>query len=765
MEADRPASARERSRVGGALRIAAVLGLYLALACAYTWPLLPNRADHIASDPYDPILNTSILWWNAKTIPFSPTWWNPPYFHPTRDVSALTENLQGLTPISTPIYWITGNPLTTYNLVFFLTWPLSAFTAFLFVRFVTRRDDAAILAGAAYGFTPYRLAELGHLQMVATCWVPLVLLGLHGYLERRTVGWLALFGVAWLLQSLANGYMMLFGGVLVTLWLAYFCSTRRTWRAGAAIVVAWTVASLPLLPVFLKYKSVHEYNGLRRNLYDAIGVSAPLSAWLEVSPLSTVWRHILPGYNDDLFPGITAAALVLCAAVALTRRSGTEWRSYGGRGLRRTVEFLLAGAIALILVTSLVGPWRVEVAGIVIRMSRLGRPLVILVVFGIAWVVRSTTWRLAWQRRSPLLFYGVATVVMAIFAAGKVLRIGERILVEPAPYAWLLYLPGFTGLRVPMRFWMLGVLCLATAAGLAFARLATGGRDRRRLLFGFVAIGLVVDGWIGPMPMSNAPGMRPRVERRDSKIPVLEMPLGPAYDAAATIRSIWHGRPTFNGVSGYDPSHYAPLQSGLDAHDPTMLAALVSLGPLDVVIDGAEDHDGAWTRYVSGFPGAERIASDGLRTTYRLPAGPNPDAVVGPIVPIVGISAFRHDAAVIVDGRIETEWGDDPQRPEQWISADLGAPHEVGGITHAMGEYARDFPRHLVIDTSLDGTTWEAGWEGSTAGLAFLAAVRGPREAAMHIAFAPRQARFVRLRQLAHHKNMWRIAELTVHGR
>ena len=68
MEADRPASARERSRVGGALRIAAVLGLYLALACAYTWPLLPNRADHIASDPYDPILNTSILWWNAKTI-------------------------------------------------------------------------------------------------------------------------------------------------------------------------------------------------------------------------------------------------------------------------------------------------------------------------------------------------------------------------------------------------------------------------------------------------------------------------------------------------------------------------------------------------------------------------------------------------------------------------------------------------------------------------------------------------------------------------
>jgi hypothetical protein len=739
--------------------------LYLILAGAYTWPLLPKRADHIASDPYDPILNTSILWWNAKTIPFSAQWWNPPYFHPTRDVSAFTENLQGLTPISTPIYWLTGNPLATYNLVFFLTWPLSAFSAFLLVRFVTRRDDAAVLAAAAYGFTPFRLAELGHLQMVATCWVPLVLLGLHGYLERRTAGWLVLFGVAWTLQSLANGYMMLYGAVLVALWLGYFCSTRRNWRPGRALLLAWTAASLPLVPVFLKYRSVHAYNGLRRAIDDAIGISAPVGAWLEVSPMASVWRHVLPAGKDNLFPGITAAALVLCAAVALTRHRDGEARPYGGVALRRTIDVLVATSVALILLTLLAGPFRFEVAGVVVRMSHVGRPLVIVVAFALAWVMRSTTWRLAWQRRSPLLFYGAATVAMALFAAGKVLRVGERILVNPGPYGWLLYLPGFPGLRVPTRFWMLGVLCLATAAGLAFARLSTRSRARRAVLFGLVAVGLVVDGWIGPMPMAFAPGTRPRVERRDSRIAVLEMPLGPAYDAAATFRSIWHGRPTFNGVSGYDPTHYAGLQSGLDAHDPTLLAALASLGPLDIVIDGAEDSDGAWTRYVSSFPGAERVASDGVHTTYRLPAGPNPDATVGPVVPIVRIAAFRHDAAVIVDGRIETEWGDGPQGPEQWITADLGAAHEVSGITHAMGEYARDFPRHLVIETSIDGSQWEPGWEGSTSGLAFLAAVRGPREAGIHIAFAPRQARFVRLRQLARHKNMWRIAELTVHGR
>jgi hypothetical protein len=34
----------------------------------------------------------------------------------------------------------------------------------------------------------------------------------------------------------------------------------------------------------------------------------------------------------------------------------------------------------------------------------------------------------------------------------------------------------------------------------------------------------------------------------------------------------------------------------------------------------------------------------------------------------------------------------------------------------------------------------------------------------MRFAFAPVRGRFVRLRQLAAHRNFWRIGELTVHG-
>ena len=65
---------------------------------------------------------------------------------------------------------------------------------------------------------------------------------------------------------------------------------------------------------------------------------------------------------------------------------------------------------------------------------------------------------------------------------------------------------------------------------------------------------------------------------------------------------------------------------------------------------------------------------------------------------------------------------------------------------------------------SSDGEHWEEVWQGTTAAQAFLAAVRGPREAAVRIAFPPRRARFVRLRQIATHRNLWRVAELRVNG-
>ena len=98
---------------------------YLLISAVYTWPLLPQLAKQIASDPYDPILGATMLEWNATTLPFSEHWWSPPFFYPHHDVGAFTENFVGISALASPIYWLTGDPIKTYNIVLFLTWPLA----------------------------------------------------------------------------------------------------------------------------------------------------------------------------------------------------------------------------------------------------------------------------------------------------------------------------------------------------------------------------------------------------------------------------------------------------------------------------------------------------------------------------------------------------------------------------------------------------------------------------------------------------------------
>jgi hypothetical protein len=756
------AAARNRHR----LQCAGVLALYLVLAAVYTRPLLELSGSHIAGGPGDPLLNASILWWNATTVPFSAEWWNPPHFYPSQGVSALTENLQGISVVATPIYWLTRNPSTTYNVALFLTWPLSAFAAFLLVWFLVQRADAALLAGLAYGFTPYRMAEMGHLQMVSSYWMPLVLLGMHGYVEQGRRRWLVLFGAAWLLQSLANGYLMLFGSVLIVLWLLYFCSRRETWRRAPVILAAWGMASLPLVPVLWEYRTVLQHYGLRRSLVEPLGFSVPVAAWAEVSSLVKWWSRVFPDSSDNLFPGITAATLVV---VGLTISALSDRRAHRqARGARSLVFAVLLIAIvtsvAALVTLAMWGPWRTSIAGVPLRVSDPNKALVVTFACGVPLVLLSSRARNALRLRSAFVFYTVAAIVFAVLSLGPVLNVGGEALLDPLPYRFVMYVPGFDQLRVPTRFWMLGVLCLGIATGLAFIRLRLSRAATRAVACFVVAAGLALDGWITAMPMAETPKPRPIVERAHQPYPILELPLGPDWDAAATFRAVGHRRRVLNGVSGYDPPHYATLHAALNARDPQILLAIASLGSFDVVIDTGADPDSMWTHYVSAIPGVQLVATERGLAAYRVPAMPGEDPVLGDALPIRAAEAFRHDAGVIADGRVDTEWGDDPQRPGQWVTADLGEVRTVAGVTHALGEYARDFPRLLAIDVSRDGSTWEEVWRGSTAAAAFLAAVRAPREAVMQFAFAARPVRFVRLRQLANDRNMWRVAELKVHA-
>ncbi len=320
---------------------------FLALAVLWTWPLAAHFTSRIPHDPGDPVLNIWLLWWNAHAVPFTARWWSPPIFHPMQGALALSEHLAGIAVVTTPLQWAGASPLMAYNAALILSFALSGFFAFLLVQRLTghRRAEPCVIAawcaGLAYGFGPYRAGQLAHLQVLTSQWMPLALLAMHAYLDDGKRRWLALFAGAWLVQALSNGYYLLFFPVLIALWLAWFVDWKRAYTRGLALAAAWVIASLPLVPVLLKYADIHRRLGLARSPDEMTLFSATPASFFHASDMLALWPSTPTATTEaSLFPGATPVALVIagCAAGLL------RWRR---PSLRRSPFVFYAGAAAI----------------------------------------------------------------------------------------------------------------------------------------------------------------------------------------------------------------------------------------------------------------------------------------------------------------------------------------------------------------------------------------------------------------------------------
>ena len=121
-------------------------------------------------------------------------------------------------------------------------------------------------------------------------------------------------------------------------------------------------------------------------------------------------------------------------------------------------------------------------------------------------------------------------------------------LIWARPYTFLVHLPGFDSLRVPARFAMLATLCFATAAGLAFARIAPRQNQSRWLVAAVAIIGLMADGWMRTMPLAAPPGRLMLADLPQALMLALPANQG-QIDVAAMYRQTVHGRPIVNGYS------------------------------------------------------------------------------------------------------------------------------------------------------------------------------------------------------------------------
>jgi hypothetical protein len=745
-------------------RLAPGAGL-VAITLALTYPLASRIGSTIPHDAGDPILNTWLLWWSTQAWPLTPEWWNAPMFHPMRDAMALSELLIGLLPITAPTQWLTGSPLVAYNVAFLLSFPLCGLATYALAFELTGRRDAAWIAALAFAFGPYRMNQLSHVQVLSYYWAPLAILALHRYVRTGRPTWLAVFAGAWLMQTLVNGYALFHVSVLIALWLAWWARTRRV---AFAIIAAWAIGAALLVPILLKYRSVHERLNLARDINEVKRFSADISSFFSAPSELALWGSRLGASHVEtaLFPGLTVA-VVGAAAWVLTRRMGPadrrRWPAW------RKLSALAALIAAVVACSALVvGPWAI---GRLLTVTDVHKPLSLALIALIATAAGSCRWKRAWRERSPLAFYGAAMAAMYVLSFGPSPTFFGRAVFYEAPYAWLMRVPGFDALRVPARFAMLALLCQSICLALVFARWAPRSMRLRAAVAVALSVGILADGWVR-LTLEAAPRAGPT--GWSGVTAVLEAPPGgPGVDFPALYRAMHDGRRLVNGWSGYYPPHYAPLLYSF-GRDPAQaadaIAALASAGSIGVAMDRRNLGNRDLEQAVAALPSAKAMATDGEWATFTVhPAGGGVPASSGALVRVVRVDVNRkpEDADRLVDGRLETAWGPGTaQDGAEEVVVDIGEGRHVGAVVLAMGSYAFGFPRELAIDVSNDGSQWRTAWRGQTAVPVLRAALAEPERVPLTLTFAPTPTRFVRLRQLGADSGVpWWIAELELRER
>ncbi len=645
-----------------------------ALTVLVTHPLLWRSAGALPSDLGDPLLNAFILGWDAdRALSGFRGLWTAPFFFPMPDTLALSEHLLGVALFTSPVVWVTGNPVLAHNLALLASYVLAGAGMFLLAKSLWGRADAACLAALAFAFAPHRAMHVPHLQVLMSGWMPVSLWGLHDYFATGSRRSLAVFAGAFALTGLSNGYFLYFLAVPVAIVVFARFARLAVERAGGGRwlaearhdVLRLALASAAILaviaPVAAAYIRVRQAHGFKRSIGEMTAYAGQWADAVRIPEGLRAWSGLLGTGEPEraLFPGLTVIVLAVLSVAAL-------------RG-------------------------------------RAGRP-------GLDASRRNQAWRIA--------------TYAAVLAAALWMTAGPGM---PGPYRLLLqFLPGFDGLRVPARFIVIVALALSVLAGAGAAWLL--GRLRRSAAAAvtvLLAAAFVLEGYGGPITMVPFRHDQPTRAALNAWLAeqapggLIELPIsGPGlapFTLGYQYNTLRHGHPVVNGYSGYGYGLQDFLGGpGSPLREPASvagaLAGLRDIGVRHVVLHRETyeaspefarfDLDGLVDAVESSgvVAGPARRFNDALAWSLA-PAAARPPADESALVRIpvqdmaVSASHLPERLGAAFDGRLDTRWHTGrPQEGGEWVR--LSFPREIDAgrlviLTPPGG--VGDVPRDLEI--------------------------------------------------------------------
>jgi len=554
-------SARELALVA----LAAIL-----IAVVQFWPLILNLGSDIPLDLGDPLPQAWQVAWDGHALLNQPlSFFQSNQFWPQPDTLAYSEALIGYTPAG---IFGTGPQaaVARYDLLFLFAFALPFFAAYLLARELGAPRWAALVAGAAFAYAPWRMEQGGHLHVISSGGIPLTFaLLLRGYRRQSAAlifgGWAV---ASWQLSlGFSLGLQLLYLLALIGAVLAFFW-----WRAGrplptrrvvlatlggcALLVVVGFVLSRPYMRVLADHPEAARSAAIINHY------SPPLKGFLVAPKTSLIWGDLTAPIRGAM-PASPEKTLFLGLAIMLLAAIGLTWRGYP-RGLR--IGLFVAACTFAVL-------------SLGFRQVGIGQflPYRLIYEFLPGWQGIRVSGRL----------HTLTTLAMALLAAGGAARLAAA-----AASHW-------------RREW----LAAASAALLTLIVLVEGS-------------GIVYPHPRVPLAPSGLAGLQP---------PLLLLPSSPEDNRRYLIWSTAGFPPMLNGRTSFEPRFLRDtLRSLRHFEDPSSIETLRRIGVRTVVVDTAEHGAGRWARGAAGLPASSAFSREWRRPLLILKLRPLATTALSP---------------------------------------------------------------------------------------------------------------------------------------
>lgn len=548
-----------------------VLLIFAVLTVIMLYPLSVHVGSMVP-EPTDPLLNVWRMQWNVHAflggLESLTHIFNTNIFFPFPLTLAYSEHFLGITAQALPFMLVTDNHLVGMNLSVLITFALSGYAMHLLVTDWTRNHWAGLVGGLLFAYSPQRLGQLNHLELLVTQWMPFTLLALHWTLTRRGSRYPALLIIFFNLQALSGFHYAFNLAIACALLVLIYTLTRRIdWRHGLWIAAAFSVLTTLLInwPIWSNYLRFSDVMGAIRTPGEVRVYSAALTDYLTTLP-----HNLLYGWTFG------------------------RWQPEG----HQFQPLMPVGIIGFLL--ALTG-----LSALFIHPKKNSEPA---------------------TQNSPLISYALPTTLFFLLLTllglslsfglnDDALGPGLAPLLKYSPYPWLYKnVTIFQGIRVPGRFGILVVLGLTGLAGWGVAQLLSIKKTRTSRLVPISSIALItliiIETWSVPLrgpefpAGANIPPVYHWLQTETlADAVVLELPYNNSSEFLYEYYSSHHWRQLANGGTGFTPSVYKDLRQWFSTFPDSRSMDVIRQMGIELVIlhpNGYSPED--WQRVIADLP-------------------------------------------------------------------------------------------------------------------------------------------------------------------